>query len=455
MRPIEPVTSWFRSLGLDVRDADTMVTYAYAVVRLLAFLMARGLDLASATENDLRHYRLWRTRQDMQAPPAEVTGNAQLVMAVQKTTWGKESAAIASLYKYLKRINLVADSPWRSNGDGTNSLAKRGSRDMRVRHLELDQYIYFRDVGFGGLVPDGGIDPSFRGQLPHRNRACCELALLTGMRIQEWSTLLLPELGLMDGGRPQTTYADLSACAKGGYPRSVYVPVDAMELLDPYLLLERPQIVAAAQRGLRQQHRDLFVVDRVEADGTRLRGMFEGHRVSWRVKMMEPELRRLAVWETGNGLEPLAVFLRRGGRMPTFSGWDRVRWRAWDRMKTQATGQPTPMLPRQCWLYHDLRHTFALRLLIFLTREALGGDHAQELPMSTLVEHMYGNPLLVVQARLGHQAPSSTYKYLRYLKDPMGEVDRAFRRWTAAGGASYVTIAESLLNLGDADASQG
>lgn len=455
MRPIEPLTSWFRSLGLDARDADTMVAYAYAVLRLLVFLTARGVDLATATERDLRQYRLWRTRQDTPSPRVETGGNKRVAAAIQKTTWGKESAAIAALYKYLKKIKVVSESPWRSDGDGTNSLANRGSRDMRVRHMELEQYIYFRDVGFGGLVLGGGIDTSFRGWLPHRNRAACELALMTGMRIQEWSTLLLPELGLMDGQRPASTYVDLSVCAKGKYPRSTYVPMDAMELLDPYLLLERPLMVASAQHSLRRQYRDLFVVNRIEADGTRVRGVFEGQQVSWKVKMMEPELRRLCVWETGDGLEPLALFLRRGGRMPTFSGWDRARWRGWDRMKEMAAGEPTPMLPRQCWLFHDLRHTFALRLLIFLTREAVGDAMAQEMPMTTLLDHMVGNPLLVVQQRLGHQQPSSTYKYVRYLKDPMQEVDEAFREWTAAGGASYVTIAQRLMNLEDDDAPQG
>ncbi|MFF4448266.1 hypothetical protein [Streptomyces sp. NPDC001502] len=33
------------------------------------------------------------------------------------------------------------------------------------------------------------------------------------------------------------------------------------------------------------------------------------------------------------------------------------------------------------------------------------------------------------------------------LKDPMREVDDAFREWTVADGASYVTIARHLLNL--------
>jgi site-specific recombinase XerD len=437
MRPIEPVSSWFRSLGLDGHDQDTMSTYAYAVLMLLGFLAKRGLDLASATETDLKEFRQWRTRTDK--------------VPIQKTTWSKNSAAISNLYSYLKRTGVVAASPWRSDGN----RGRRVVRDMRVRHMEREQYLYFRDVGFGGLVPDGGLDLSFRGWRPHRNRAACELALMTGMRIQEWSTLLLPELGLLGGQRPAITDVDLSECAKGGYQRSVYVPRDAMELLDPYLLLERPHMVAAAQSTLRRKYRNLFIVDRVEADGGRVRGVFEGQRVSWVVKEMDPELRRLCVMETGDGLEPMAVFLGRGGLMPTFSGWDRARWRAWDRMKELADDQAELLMPRRCWVFHDLRDTFALRLLIFLTRQALKDAEAQELPMSTLLEHMLGNPLLVVQRRLGHSRPSTTYKYIRYLKDPMQEVDAAFREWTAAGGASYTEIAQKLMSLEVGDASQG
>jgi hypothetical protein len=37
--------------------------------------------------------------------------------------------------------------------------------------MELDQYLFFRDVGFGGLEPGGGLDLGFRGWRPHRNRA--------------------------------------------------------------------------------------------------------------------------------------------------------------------------------------------------------------------------------------------------------------------------------------------
>ncbi len=56
--------------------------------------------------------------------------------------------------------------------------------------------LYFREVGLAGMRPDATVDPSFRGRSPHRSRAGVEPALLTGMRLGEWSTVLLPELRL-------------------------------------------------------------------------------------------------------------------------------------------------------------------------------------------------------------------------------------------------------------------
>ncbi|MFH9001601.1 hypothetical protein ACH4GF_42360, partial [Streptomyces rimosus] len=76
-------------------------------------------------------------------------------------------------------------------------------------------------------------------------------------------------------------------CAKGRRPRLVYVPAGAMEMLGPYPLIERPGIVAA-QRTLRRCHRELFVVDRLRADGTRARGALDGVTITRTVTMFKP-----------------------------------------------------------------------------------------------------------------------------------------------------------------------
>ncbi|MFI2206634.1 hypothetical protein ACH47Z_39060 [Streptomyces sp. NPDC020192] len=142
------------------------------------------------------------------------------------------------------------------------------------------------------------------------------------------------------------------------------MPRDAMELLGPYLLLERPGIVATAQRTLWRQVRDLFVVQRIEGNGTRVRGILEGVTVTRVIRDMEPGLRRITVLETGGGLDPLALFIGQGGRMLTGSGRDRIRWRAWKWMKQWRVHEAAPVLLRRCWVFHDTRHRFALRLLI-------------------------------------------------------------------------------------------
>lgn len=247
MRPVEPLSTWFRSMALDRMDAKTMKSYALTLLMLLHFLMARGSDLLSATEADIKQFRQWRLDEDEET--------------VEEVSWDRDSAALGTFYKFLKDNGYVAHRPWRSSGKST-ALGSGISRDLRVRHMELDQYLFLRDVGFGGLTPDAVLDESFGGWCPHRNRVTSELALMTGMRIQEWSTLLMPELGLEDGRRPATAEVDLAECAKYNRPRTAYVPRDVMELLDPYLLLERPQIVSRAQRSLRRRHRDLFVVQR-------------------------------------------------------------------------------------------------------------------------------------------------------------------------------------------------
>lgn len=436
MRPVEPLTTWFRSLALGGMRPRSLRVYAYTSLMLLNFLRSRGLELATATEADIQEFRLWRLQ--------------DAATTVDEVTWDKDGAVIGALYDHLASSGVVEGRPWRSTRRG-RSLSSGTERDLRVRHMTLEQYLFFRDVGFGGLGTEAEVDAGFRGWWPHRNRAAVELALLTGMRIQEWSTLLMLEVEQLSG-RGGSAQIELGACAKGGRARSVYVPGDAMAMLESFLLLERPEIVARAQRSLRRARRDLFVVTAVEAGGARVRGVFDGVSVSRPVKQIPPEVRRLMVIETGDGLDPAAVFLGWGGRMLTAGGWDRVRWRAWERLQGHAADSGAPVSPRRCWVYHDLRHTFALRLLIYLTREALRDAAEQRLPTSSLLDHMTGNPLLVVQRRLGHAQPATTYRYIRYLKDPMREVDEAFRAWSAEGGASYAQIARRLLELEDADA---
>ncbi|CAL9278929.1 hypothetical protein SUDANB180_07529 [Streptomyces sp. enrichment culture] len=50
MRPVEPVSSWFRALAMQRLDPKSMKAYAYTALMLLNFLLARQTDLRCATE---------------------------------------------------------------------------------------------------------------------------------------------------------------------------------------------------------------------------------------------------------------------------------------------------------------------------------------------------------------------------------------------------------------------
>ncbi|MFF3277522.1 hypothetical protein ACFYWU_42400 [Streptomyces chrestomyceticus] len=61
-----------------------------------------------------------------------------------------------------------------------------------------------------------------------------------------------------------------------------------MKMLHPYLLIERPGIVAAAPCTPRRRHRELFVVDHLEADGTWAHGVLDDVPITRTVKMLKP-----------------------------------------------------------------------------------------------------------------------------------------------------------------------
>jgi integrase len=296
-------------------------------------------------------------------------------------------------------------------------------------------------VGLGGQRPDGEVNESFRGRVPHRGRAGLELALLTGMRLQEWSTLLLPEL-LQGQGPGEPVQFELQKCAKFGLRRDVYVPVAALEMVAHYLLLEREDLVAVSVKSLARRRVDLFVVTAIDAEQRRLSGVLGGRRRSFVMSAMGPRLRRITVRETSEGLEPLAVFVGHGGLMLGPSSWDRIRKDAWHRMLQHADNPSTPVLPAQPWRFHDARHTFALQLLRFLQRRRVQPeiDYNRERGMPTPAEHISLHPVLTVQRRLGHKQPASTYAYLRYLEDPRTYIDAAFADWAQHDGATYAAI---------------
>jgi site-specific recombinase XerD len=449
MLPIEPHCSWGRSLSNDELGKGTMKEYGRILARFSDHQEHRGRDVLSATESDVKSYK--RVRTSLQRRP------------IQDSAWGKESQLLDRFYKYLvDDVKVLKHRPVRVGSRGRNPLAPRIRQKMDIRHLDLGQYRYFRDVGLGGQMPDSRVDPSFRGWSPHRNRGASDLALGTGMRWQEWATVLLPELGIGVGHPVEEVEFTVQACAKYGKARGIYVPADSMKGLDPYLVLERPEQAATSAKRLEKRHRDLFVVSRIDHASGLVYGVLDGMEKVLEMSAMDPDLRRITVQETEVGLEALAVFICQGGLMPGADSWKRYRHAAWRRMVALADAN-TPVLPRRRWRWHDLRHTYALQMLNYLERQMDGEEPDQvarrRRHRSYLASHTRLNPLLIVSRRLGHASPATTYEYLEYTDDLLNEFDDAFRGWVGdlGGEATYAQIASHALRVekrGSAHATQ-
>ncbi|MCX4744510.1 hypothetical protein OG455_03075 [Kitasatospora sp. NBC_01287] len=262
----------------------------------------------------------------------------------------------------------------------------------------------------------------------------------------------MPELGIGVNSPRQAAEFAVQACAKYGKARTVYVPEDAVRSVDTYVMLERPELTAAAARNLGRRHRDLFVVSRIDHGTRRVRGLLDGVLREFDMQAMPADLRRITVYEGEFGLEALAVFVCRSGLMPGADSWKRYRHAAWRRMRAHADAT-TPHLPAKRWRWHDLRHTHALHLLSYLERLMDGEepDHVARRRRHDryLSSHIRHNPLLIVSRRLGHASPETAYAYLQYTDDLVNEFEEAFCGWVGDAGeeATYAQIAAHAFGL--------
>lgn len=411
-RVVEPWLTYFRVVGGTVGRA-TLRGYGYDALRFASFLEGRGTDVVRARQDDIVAYRQWRLA-DAEAP-------------VSPSTWAREAVVIRGVYDLLKQTGVLERDPWITVG--RSSVFGPGWRvEPDIRPLTREQWSTFRDVGLSGRLPDGSLDESWRGRSPLRSVAGAQVAVTTGMRVSEFSTLLDAEVPFVEGVGVSVL---LQACAKYQKRRRVHVPPVTLRAVDLYRQTERRAVVRASSEALWRRRDELLLVDEVDASSGVVRGVLDGVRRRWAIHLLPPGLRRIAVAEGPSGLESASLFVGRGGLPVSLRGWHAVFQAASRRVSAVAAGSMSGRRTRVT--PHDLRHTFAVVLLRALTDVALAREaerRAGHVGPATLSEHISINPRLTVQRLLGHTDPATTMVYLRYVEDTDAVVQDVFDSWS-------------------------
>lgn len=433
MRPAEPLVSFFLEMAKTLK-AKSLQDYTYDALDLTDYLeneLDPPVDLLSVIEEDLVAYREDCT-EHRESPDAPAT-------------WKRRRAMINGFYGWAEDQKLIDKRPYFRRRNGRDVLSWGATTQLDVRHLTWRQWNFLKQVGLRGYLPDGRVDRAFRGRSPLRNSAAPELAITTGMRLQEFSCLLDIEVGppRRDGSPAEVA---LQAIAKYGLPRTVTVQDPTLRELDMYRRTERAAQIRAAAKALWRRREELFIVDDIDLRRMKLRGKLDGRRRTFRVESMNADKRRLAVIEGDHGLEPMALFVGRGGRMPTRQRWEQIFDEAHLRaLRLSEEYKVGFIMPREVRI-HDTRHTFAVYMLRLLTKlilqeeaeKYLAGGHT-----GYLTDHISRNPLLILQALLGHRSPSSTLRYLRYMRDTNALVAKAIAEWNNRD-ATYADYAAAI-----------
>lgn len=406
MRPLEP---WCTFLRLYSQNLRTNSVYAYArdALKFGQFLESRGVGVLDVCGQDLVAFRKHRRSEGVSA-----------------RSWSRHLVVIRALFTYLYETGQRDTMPWIQVGSRSVVSPGTPSTEMDVRALSHAQWLGLRNIGFGGELPSGELDRSYRGQSTVRNVCAVDLALTSGMRLTEWSTLLDAEIPPSGGG----TSLVLEACAKNARRRRVYIPSSTVKAVELYRGTERRSLVRKAQNALQRKLPTLAVVTQFDPAAGKVTYRHKGLDKCEELAAIPPEMRRLLVRIDEDGsIEPMSLFVGKGGHPPSQRRWHQYFEDANDRLAT--FGSATPTMPLAV-TPHDLRHTFAVVMLRSLQQRATQFEQSRpRTGFGTISEHIIHNPLLTLQRLLGHASPSTTMVYLRYVDESDELIQRAFESW--------------------------
>jgi site-specific recombinase XerD len=428
-RVVAEVNAFLASPRMTSRSAGTRDKYGRGLGTWLGYLDAVGRSWAEAGEADVDGFKFWRMTDG--SNPSRVAGATVL----------DNLSAVNAFYEWAQprygTVNPVARRHLHPRR-GTDRLEPFAAtphvvRQRDVKWLDPGGYACWRDLGLRGLDRSGREVDRWRGRNSQRDCAFADGLYGTGLRLAEWSSVLLVELPPDDPTRGYATCWLASECGKGRRGRRYWMPRSVLTGVLAYCEGERAAAIRRAQlAGRYDRVQDPHVLTR--ALGRRRVELADrtGNTTSVSLDSLAPQDRRRIFTQGPHGLVPAALWLNEDGLPREAHGWQHTFDTANQRVARAG-------LTSVAVTAHMLRHSFALRW--FAVGRLLYEKRFAHLDAEELRDFraQFGDTWYLVKTLLGHASVTTTMDV--YL-EPFRDLDVSLLIEHAHGAAMSALLAE-------------